>query len=263
MNVPENRCYTVLIVEDEQIVRETLAADPLFESLGLRVIASAENGIEGEQLIREKDPDIVITDIRLPGQDGLTMLEKTGTHHAIVLSGHVDFSYMRKAIQISVVDYLKKPLDEEELVRTLSLLIEKLRNEDEDLAALTLDTLCSHEILIPSQVHHHLVDAAILYIREHYREPIGLQETCGTIGISESHLSRVFKEATGINFLGYLNAYRINMALRLLDDPRNTITCVATLSGFPNAGYFTKLFKRYYQLTPSQFRDQVLAGTSP
>jgi|GEM_PF-4714740 len=44
MNVPENRCYTVLIVEDEQIVRETLAADPLFESLGLRVIASAENG---------------------------------------------------------------------------------------------------------------------------------------------------------------------------------------------------------------------------
>ncbi len=260
MNTLREKTFTVLIVEDEQIVRETLASDPLFAILGLTVIATGENGIEGERLIRELDPDIVITDIRLPGQDGLTMLEKTGTHHAIVLSGHADFSYMRKAIQIGVVDYLKKPLDGQELMTILTSLIERLKGEEEDMAALTIDALRTHEIILPAHVHHHITDSAITYIREHYREPMGLQETSSAIGISDSHLSRVFKEVTGVNFLGYLNAYRVNMALRLLSDARNNITAVATLSGFPTAGYFTKIFRRYYQMTPSQFRDQVLSG---
>ncbi len=212
MNSGTPTAFTVLIVEDEQIVRETLAEDVLFETLGLQVIATAENGIEGEQLIRRLEPDIVITDIRLPGQDGLSMIERTGITHAIVLSGHADFSFMRKAIQLGIVDYLKKPLDEEELIHTLSSLIEKLKSEEEDIARLTIDELSTHEILLPSNVHHHIVDSAISFVAAHYKEPIGLHETSLALQLSDSHLSRVFKEVTGINFLGYLIAYRINMS---------------------------------------------------
>ena len=66
--------YSVILVEDEQLVRQELAATTPWEQLGLRLIATCGDGIDGENKIRLLDPDIVITDIRLPGQDGLTML---------------------------------------------------------------------------------------------------------------------------------------------------------------------------------------------
>jgi len=249
--------YSVVIIEDEQIVREELVSNPLFSELNLTVIGSAENGIDGENLIKEKNPDIIITDIRLPGQDGLTMLTKTDPSHAIILSGHSDFSYMRQAIQLKVADYIKKPIDDNELIVSLKQLIEDITQEEKEMATLGSHSLPSYIIPLPTHLKNHIVDHAIKYIEENYYKSIGLQEAAMALGVSEGHLSRLFKEVTEINFLGYLNAYRINKSVELLQDPRLNITNVCTLSGFPTPGYFTKLFRRFYNMTPSQFRDTL------
>ncbi len=247
--------YSVVIVEDEEIVREELSTNPLFAQLGVTVIGSAENGIDGEALIKEKNPDIIITDIRLPGQDGLSMLEKTDPTHAIILSGHSDFSYMRQAIQLKVSDYIKKPIDDDELITSLKKLIAVLDQEEKEMADLGSSSLPTFIIPLPVHVKNHLVDHAIKYIEENYSKSVGLQEAAATLGVSEGHLSRLFKEMTEINFLGYLNAYRINKSINLLENPRLNITSVCSLCGFPTPGYFTKLFRRFYSMTPSQFRD--------
>jgi len=250
--------YTVLIVEDEQIVREELEHNPLFETLGLSVICACDNGINGEQSIREKNPDIIITDIRLPGQDGLTMLKKTQAHNAIILSGHSDFEYMRRAIVLGVSDYIKKPVDDDELISSLSRLIEKIKGEEQEMAHLGSHSSPSYIIALPSSVKNHIIDNAIRYIEKNFQKSIGLQEAAQELHISASHLSRLFKELTGINFLGYLNAYRMNHAIELMHDPKLNISMVCSLSGFPTPGYFAKLFKRFYSMTPTQFRDSKL-----
>lgn len=249
--------YTVVLVEDEALVRTELEQTTPWEELGLELIGSAENGLEGEKLIKALEPDIVLTDIRLPGQDGLTMLSHCPVSHAVILSGHTDFSYMKQAIRLGVFDYLLKPVDDGELEATFRQLVVKMQEEDKELERLTSNAKEGPEyIRLPRNLGNHVVDNTITFIAENYGNPIGLQEAASALDLSESHLSRLFKEVTGLNFLQYLNAWRINKAVELLANPRKNISEISMSCGFPTPGYFAKIFKRFAGATPSQFRDE-------
>ncbi len=250
--------YRVVFVEDEQIVREEIASSIRWELLGLELVGTAADGITGEALIKEKEPDIVITDIRLPAQDGLTMLGNCPVNHAIILTGHTDFSYMQSAIRLGVFDYLLKPIDDEELEETLAALVRKIQEEDRDYEQLKKKHSSEPQQLItlPTHVYNHIIDAAIAYIVENYSEPVGLQEAAAFLDLSESHLSRLFKEVTSLNFLQYLNAWRINQAVTMMKDPKLNIGDIAINCGFPTPGYFAKIFKRFTGKTPTAFRDE-------
>ncbi len=250
--------YTVVFVEDEQIVREEIVTSIRWELLGLELVGTAADGLEGEQLIKRVEPDIVITDIRLPAQDGLTMLSHCPVNHAIILTGHTDFNYMKTAIRLGVFDYLLKPVDDEELEETLAALAKKIQEEDTDVEKLRENSGSSTFLIdLPKVVNNHVIDATIAYITQSFAEPVGLQEAAAYLDISESHLSRLFKEVTGLNFLQYLNAYRVNKSVELMKDPKMNISEIATNCGFPTPGYFAKIFKRFTTKTPTQFRDEL------
>ena len=199
--------YSVILVEDEQLVRQELAATTPWEQLGLRLIATCGDGIDGENKIRLLDPDIVITDIRLPGQDGLTMLKHCQVPHAVILSGYTDFSYTRTAIQLSVFDYLQKPVDSGQLEETLSSLVEKIKGEEQDLARFRSSVKDGGKEMIdlPKSVNNHIINSVISFIASNYSSPVGLQEAAEYLELSESHLSRLFKEITvqGEEFFGF------------------------------------------------------------
>ncbi|MGI6433635.1 MAG: response regulator transcription factor [Sphaerochaetaceae bacterium] len=246
--------YTVVLVEDEIFTLMELQQSPLWQELGLKLIGSATDGIQGEALIKETEPDIVIADIRLPGQDGLTMISKSPVSYAIILSGHSDFTYMQKAIRLGVFDYLLKPIDDAALEQTLIALIEKLAEENADVALLGP----GQPLNLVTHTHSQLVNAAIARIRDTYSEPIGLQQIAAQLTITESYLSRLFKAETGINFMQYLNAVRINASLEALQDPSVTIKHVSNACGFPNPGYFAKVFKKFIGCLPSEYRETIV-----
>ncbi|AEC01415.1 response regulator transcription factor [Parasphaerochaeta coccoides] len=249
--------YTVVIVEDEKYTLEALVRTTPWEQLDLELIGTAEDGMSGEELIKDMEPDIVITDIRLPGQDGLDMLSHSPVNHAIILSGYIDYAYMKKAIRLGVFDYLQKPMEEGQLESTLTELVKKLTEEESEFARFRkVQDASNLFIALPSAAGKHVPDAAIRFIEENYQSPIGLPEAARFAGVTESHLSRTFKEATDINFLQYLNAFRLNNAIRLMRNPGKNIGEIASESGFPTPGYFAKLFKKYTGKTPSQFRDE-------
>lgn len=193
-------------------------------------------------MIKKLDPDIVITDIRLPGIDGLTMLARCPVNHAIILSGHTDFSYMKQAIRLGVFDYLLKPVDDDELEMTLSNLVTRIREEDIEYDKLrkTKNPTGEELIPLPHSVNNHVIDNAIGFIATNYGKPVGLQEAATFLGLSESHLSRLFKEVTGLNFLQYLNAWRINKSVELMRDPKRNIGEIATSCGFPRRATLRK-----------------------
>lgn len=96
------------------------------------------------------------------------------------------------------------------------------------------------------------------YIRDHYQEDISLSMLAELANISPVYLSRLFKKEEGINFLDYLNQYRIEEAKKLLRDIRFNVIEVAELSGFRNTKYFSRIFKRAVGITPSEYRKRHL-----
>lgn len=94
------------------------------------------------------------------------------------------------------------------------------------------------------------------YIAEHYQEEISLTSAAQRVHISPVYLSRLFKKEEGINFLDYLNQYRIDIAKGLLCDVRFNVIEVAEQSGFKNTRYFSKIFKKLVGITPSEYRKR-------
>lgn len=96
------------------------------------------------------------------------------------------------------------------------------------------------------------------YIRENYKEDISLSSAADKANISSVYLSRLFKKEEGINFLDYLNQYRIDEAKKMLKDVQYNILDVADESGFNNTRYFSKIFKKNVGITPSEYRKRHL-----
>ncbi len=241
--------YKVIIVEDERIELQELSMIIEYEALELELVATADNGIDGQKLIDEFFPDIVISDIRLPGQTGLDMLSKIRPIvKAIILSGYSDFSYMQNAIHLGVDDYLLKPIDNNDLLKSLEKIVKQLKEEE---------SVEKNIIKLPltDNLNNHLINNSIKFIKKNYQNQVGLQEAAELLNVSETHLSRLFKELVGINFLTYLNTYRINKSIDLLINTNENITEIAFKCGYVTPGYYAKIFKRLLKTTPTKFRD--------
>lgn len=130
--VNRRRFMRILIVEDEPKTKEGLI-NIINKFTEYEICGIASNGLEGRQLIKELKPDLIISDIQMPEMDGLTMLrelEKEGIlYHALILTGHSSFDYVRTALHLSVVDYILKPVDIESFISVLRETEAKLLKE--------------------------------------------------------------------------------------------------------------------------------------
>jgi len=109
----------LLIIDDEIWTRNTLKAFGHWDEYGIVIIGEASDGIEGIRLIKENCPQIVISDMNMPGMNGIELLKilKEEYPHIklIVVSGYDDFEFTKQAIKSKAVDYILKPIDAEEL----------------------------------------------------------------------------------------------------------------------------------------------------
>ncbi len=92
------------------------------------------------------------------------------------------------------------------------------------------------------------------YVSENYKNKIAISDLARLLYVSESHFCRFFKKAMGISAIEYLNVFRIGKAEQLLRETELSITEVASLSGFENSNYFSRLFRRIMKQTPSEYR---------
>nr|MBC9200637.1 response regulator [Paenibacillus sp. PL91] len=139
----------VLIVDDEPWAREVIKALVDWDRLGLAIAGEAEDGSQALHFIKEHKPQIVITDMRMPGLDGVEFLkalnEQFPSIKIIVMSGYDDFVYLKQAIRSRAVEYLLKPVDETELNEALHKCIFELENEKQ-----TVHTASRSPIVFPN-----------------------------------------------------------------------------------------------------------------
>jgi len=125
--------YRLLIADDEELVRRGLGALLAREAPAAVVVGSACDGVDALELAQRTAPDIVITDIKMPGLSGLDLIERLHDAlpdaHYIILSGYDEFAYARRAIALGVEEYLLKPVDPDELLALLARVQERIDAE--------------------------------------------------------------------------------------------------------------------------------------
>jgi two-component system response regulator YesN len=126
--------HKVLLVDDEVFARTGLRGLIPWNRLGFEIVAEAANGEEALHLIREEQPDLVVTDIRMPVLDGLELIrtvkeQDIASPRFIIISGYNDFKYAQQAVKFGVEDFILKPIDEAELSDTLRRVADSLRRQ--------------------------------------------------------------------------------------------------------------------------------------
>ena len=253
----------VMVVDDERIIVEGLTQIIRWGELGLNLIGHAYDGKSALEMIVEKKPDIVITDIKMPRMDGLQMIEavrsKGISTHFIILSGFGEFEYAKCALRLEVKDYLLKPCNEKEVEMSLKrvveeILINKIHKEEKENKRVeeeivevqdeVIGNICVTQIKVCVEKYISYSELSLKWIAEKH------------LYMNPDYLSKQFVKVTGEKFSSYLNRIRVQKAKELLEShDTEKMVCVAEEIGLGhNPQYFSKIFKKSVGYTPTDYQ---------
>ena len=122
----------MIIAEDEPIIRDGLVNMP-WEEVGVELVGVAANGLEALDLLQKASPQLLFTDIKMPGIDGLELIEQAQRMNSeiqsIILTGYSSFEYAQKAISLSTLDYVLKPSDSQAILKAIRKAVQKIESQ--------------------------------------------------------------------------------------------------------------------------------------
>ena len=115
--------YTIIVVDDEEELRHAIIKRVEWEKIGFEVVGEAGNGIDALELVEQLEPDLLLTDIRMPFMSGIELArqvrEVRPATQIAFLSGYDDFAYAQQAIQYNIISYLLKPISMADLTASI------------------------------------------------------------------------------------------------------------------------------------------------
>lgn len=271
----ERKMIRVLVADDEPIER-MVVMKKIRKQFGTEVeLIEAENGREVVEQFQKNPFQIAVLDVEMPGTNGLeaaaAIRALNGECEIIILTAFDEFQYAKKAITVRALDYLLKPVSDEELFMCLDEAVQRVsfrlnnetlytevRNKMDD----TSQDMLSDERMedeTDRSIKNQVISKKILqYIDEHYREDISLQELAEFLNYSEAYFSTVFKQCFDQNFTVFLSKYRVEKARKLLEDITINVKEISEEVGYRDSNYFSKVFKRITGVTPSEYRKSFM-----
>lgn len=167
----------LLIVDDEELTRNGLAAALDWVSLGITEVLLADDGVNGLSMALTHCPDIILCDVRMPRMDGIAMLEKIKAQLpdicAIFMSGYSDKEYLKAAIQLKAVNYIEKPIQPNEIKAAVLHAVEYCRklqrqHHAEEAHTNLAATQLAYQLTVPYAACKESIDALCLQFRQHY-----------------------------------------------------------------------------------------------
>ena len=212
--------WKVVAADDEGYIREALQKLINWEKMDCSLESVVSDGQELLEKIRGEMPDIVITDIQMPGVDGLEVCkyvyETCPETQVIILTAYSDFEYAKRAIKYSVCEYVLKI----SIIDELPLAVEKAIGKLSRLKKITLDDIAD------------------------------------TLHVNRSYLSRYYKNKTGVNLFDEILMKRVEKAKEYLQNTEMKTYEISEAVGVEDAGYFSKMFKKITGVSPKEFRKR-------
>lgn len=238
--------YSVVLVDDERIITQGLRRVVNWARSDCQVVGEARDAQEGLDVIRSLRPDILFTDIRMPGEDGLTMLAALKAEfprmQVTVLTGYRDFDYARRALHLGVARFLLKPSRMNELDEAISFMTHQLAFPDGDEKE-------------EENAGNFIVRKAQSYIAGNCERHLTLQEVADECFVSQWYLSKLLNGHLGASFYDVLNSERIEKAKKLMENPSLRFSDIAEKVGFSDAAHFSRVFKKLEGISASDWRN--------
>ncbi len=253
--------YKVVIIDDEPIIVEGISRMIKWDQYSCKIAATANDGIEGAQVIRKYQPDIIITDISMPDMDGLSMIaglkSEFPSMEISILTGYRKFEYAQKAIRLGVTRFLLKPSNMEELEEAISTMVNNLKEKHIQEEVEVLDHSPTEEDRYDNEASNFIVNNAMKYIEQNYPHKITLSEVAEKTYVSQWHLSKLLNRNLSQNFSEILNNIRIREAQKLLRDPSLRIGDIAERVGFVDMAHFSRVFKKNVGISANEYRNTI------
>lgn len=241
--------YKALIIDDEKPVQIAIRKLGSWSKYHIEPPETASNGKEALSAMRELHPDLCFVDMQMPIMNGIEYLKQAslefpGTQF-IIISGYDDFEYARSAIKYGACEYLLKPIVREELNAAIEKAILKI-----DPNAAFSENEMDRDTVPPEEV----VKIIKEYIDKNYHTNIKISMFTTQYFFSKEYLSKLFKQTYGCGIYTYVQEVRMKRAKDLLENPDIKIQSISERLGYADNNYFSKAFKNYYGISPSQWR---------
>lgn len=247
-------CPRLLIVEDNQEMMEYLT--------GLLAnqyqIFTAANGIIGVKEAMEKIPDIILSDIMMPGKDGYQVCRELKndfrTNHipVVLLTARADTDSRIKGMEAGADAYLTKPFNKKELKVCLNNLFVQRETLRLKFSMNVFDRKKGRKEM---GLNERFLAKVISSLEENYRnDRYGINNLYSDIGISRVQLHRKLTALTGLSASGFIRNFRLQKARNLLLETNQNVSDIAYAVGFGDANYFSKVFVLEYGLTATELR---------
>ena len=273
--------YKVIIVDDEPIIVEGLQKGIEWEKWNCEIVGTGSSGMEGLELVKKLEPDILISDISMANMDGLAMVAAIKSEHPNVevclLTGFRNFEYAQQAIKLGVTRFLLKPSKIDELEEAIDAMIKNLQSKgktgESDLDNIwdcqNSDEKYLYNTFIKERLNQHeddskirfndansyIIKKAIIYMYNNYVQKLSLLDVADHCYISSWHLSKLLNQYTGKGFFEIVNRIRIDKAKELLKGSTAKIQEISDMVGFQDLTHFSRIFKNYEGILPKDYRN--------
>ena len=250
--------YSLLIVDDEPIVRNGIKNLIDFESLNISIVLEAVNGLQALDTVKNNDVDMVLADINMPKMNGLDFAKNAKQHNKDILitlvTGYDYFDYAVSALRYGVDEYILKPVSKKDIEKVLKQMMDKLTDKkvkDEidniaDNTEVNTDKEGSYKAQIEKVIEKRLSD-----------NEFSLSMLSDEVNLSSGYLSRIFKQYYGVPFRDYILKERLNKAKILLLSSQMKIYEICESVGFDDPNYFSTTFKKATGYSPNGYRKHV------
>jgi two-component system response regulator YesN len=255
--------YRVLIVDDEPWVLKGILNTFKWDDFGFEVIADTTDPLLAYEMILKQQPDVVMTDIRMPELTGIDLMKLSREQgikaEFIIISGAADFHYAQESIRLGCFDYMLKPLQFEEADTLLDRLSHHLGSAvlPQDDAVREVELKAGSLELSPliNENFKELLD----YVNHHYEDDLVLRELSNKFYINYTYCCDLFQKVTKSTFTDYVTRLRMNKAEQILKESHLSIDEVSRIVGYKDCNYFNKVFKKWFGITSTSYRKNQVA----
>lgn len=237
--------YRLIIVDDEPKIAEGMAQLFPWNNIGFTVMKTFTSAKDALAWLQNETTDVVLSDIQMPDMNGLEFsrrLMEIGGIKVVLFSSYQHYEYFRSAIQEGVADYLLKPLTYTDLTESFTRLKQRLDTE-------------RNEPPQPNGYYENLITLIDDYIVTHLQDAT-LVRCAKRVGLSPSYLSKVYKDHSGHSFSDRLTEVRMEKACEMLCMPDCRTYDVAYDVGYDNPKNFSRAFKAYMGVSPTEYRQE-------